>query len=170
MRLDIAIDDLAFVAADAIARPVNAELRATTPLQRRLEGAAGPTLSAQLRVTEPLDIGAAVVTAAGGLEAGLLIHAVVMTEHEAVSRTGVQRAMTSALQRARDWKLARVAFAPFGLGAGNLDVDEAAQVMVGVLNDHASAEFPREVTIVVENEVEAAAFRAARAWAWREAL
>jgi len=169
VQLDIVIDDLAFVAADAIARPVNGELRAPTALMRRLEQAAGEALTGQLRVHEPLDIGAAVVTGAGAIEAGLMIHAVVMTEEEAVSKPGVQRATTSALQRARDWKIERLAFAPFGLGAGNLDVDDAAQAMLVALSEHAAhASFPREVTIVVENEVEAAAFQAARAWRWRE--
>ena len=170
MRLEITIDDLAFVAADAIARPVNAELRATTTLMRRLEEAAGDGLTRQLRVNEPLDVGAAVVTAAGRLESQLMIHAVVMTEDEPVSRPGVQRAMTSALQRARDWKIEHLAIAPFGLGAGNLDVDDAAQTMLAALADHAhGSDDPRAVTIVVENEVEDAAFRAARAWKWRGA-
>jgi O-acetyl-ADP-ribose deacetylase (regulator of RNase III) len=170
MRLEIVIDDLAFVAADAIARPVNAELRATTSLMRRLEHAAGDALTTQLRVNEPLDVGAAVVTAAGRLESDLMIHGVVMTEDEPVTKPGVQRAITSALQRARDWKIETLALAPFGLGAGNLDVDDAAQCMLAALHDHARvAEYPRAVTIVVENAVEEAAFQAARAWQWRSA-
>lgn len=162
------IDDPAFVSADAIARPVNAELRAPTPLVRRLELAAGAGLTGHLHVHEPLDVGAAVVTGAGDIEADLMIHAVVMTDDEPVTKPGVHRAMTSALQRANDWKIARLAFTPFGLGAGNLDVDDAAQVMLSAISEHAShAAFPSVVTIVVENDIEAEAFRAARAWSWR---
>ena len=37
MNIDVRVDDLAFVEADAVARPVNAELRAVTPVVRRLE-------------------------------------------------------------------------------------------------------------------------------------
>ena len=44
MQIAVTIDDLAFVAADAVARPVNAELRAVTPVIRRLEQAAGEGL------------------------------------------------------------------------------------------------------------------------------
>lgn len=169
VRLRISIDDLAFVVADAIARPVDAELRAITPVMRRLEEAAGGALTNQLRVHEPLDVGAAVVTAAGGVQADLMIHAVVMTRDEPVTRGGIQRATTSSLQRARDWKVAHLAFAPLGLGAGNLDVDEVAQVMLGAISDHSSrSEFPREVTIVVETDVEADAFRAERSRHWRD--
>ena len=73
-------DDLAFVAADAIARPVNAELRATTPLMRRLEEAGGEALSRHLRVNEPLAVGSAVVTPAGALGVELLIHGVISSD------------------------------------------------------------------------------------------
>lgn len=169
MNLRILVDDLAFVAADAVARPVNAELRAATPLMRRLEEAAGDALTRQLRVHEPLDVGAAVVTAAGAIEADLMIHAVVMTREEPVSRTGVRRAATGALQRASDWKIGHLAVAPMGLGAGNLDVDDVAQAMLDAISDHARhAAFPQEVTIVVENDLEAAAFQAVRSRHWRD--
>ena len=170
VQLDVTIDDLAFVVADAIARPVNAQLRAPTALMRRVEEAAGPGLASQLQVASPLDVGAAVVTGGGALETPLVIHAVVMTDDEPVSRAGVMRAMTSALNRARDWQIERLAFAPFGLGAGNLDASESAQAMVAALAEHRRrAEHPVHVTIVVENAYEAEAFEAARARSWSDA-
>jgi O-acetyl-ADP-ribose deacetylase (regulator of RNase III) len=169
MQIAVAIDDLAFVAADAVARPVNAELRAVTPVIRRLEQAAGDGLLRQLQVQQPLAVGAAVVTAAGAVEADLMIHAVVSTETERVSRDGVRRAMTSVLQRAHDFAIDRLAIAPFGLGAGNLDIDDAAQTMIAALCAHRSSRpRPADVTIVVENDLEAEAFRAALARLWRE--
>jgi len=162
MQIAITIDDLAFVPADAIARPVNAELRAVTPVIRRLEVAAGEALSRQLQAREPLAVGAAVVTGAGGVEAGLMIHAVIATESERVSREGVRRATTSVLQRAHDFAITHLAIAPFGLGAGNLDIDDAAQAMVAALRAHRGVRHcPAHVTIVVEHEYEAEAFRAA---------
>ncbi len=167
MQIAITIDDLAFVDADAVARPVNAELRALTPVMRRLEHAAGDVLLRQLHVQQPLDVGAAVVTPAGAVHAGLMIHGVVATETERVSRDGVRRATTSVLQRAHDFGIGRLAIAPFGLGPGNLDVDDAAQTMVGALSSHAGARAqPAEVTIVVENDLELEAFRAAVQRLW----
>jgi len=164
MQIAVTIDDLAFVDADAVARPVNAELRALTPVMRRLEHAAGDALLRQLHVQQPLDVGAAVVTAAGAVQAGLMIHAVVATETERVSRDGVRRATTSVLQRAHDFGVGRLAIAPFGLGPGNLDVDDAARTMVAALTSHAEARsHPADVTIVVENDLELDAFRAALA-------
>jgi O-acetyl-ADP-ribose deacetylase (regulator of RNase III) len=155
----VVIDDPVFVAADALARPVNETLRATTVLGRRLEDAAGPELTAQLHTSEPLDVGAAVVTSSGRLEARLLIHAVVMTREARVSRDGVRRAMTAVLQRGADWGLRSIAVIPFGLGAGNLDIEGSAHAMLEGMqawNDRAKRQV--DLTVVVENADEAAAF------------
>jgi O-acetyl-ADP-ribose deacetylase (regulator of RNase III) len=148
-------DDLAFVSADAIARPVDAELRATTPLMRRLEVAGGDALARHLRVNEPLAVGSAVVTPAGALGAELLIHGVVSSDTEPVSRTSVRQAVSSALQRAADWGIEHLALAPFGIGAGNLDVEDAAELVAEAVRRHREmAKYPTSITIVVETSFE----------------
>ena len=158
-RIRVAIDDLAFFEGEAIVRPVNERLGATTPLIRRLEQAGGAALARQLQVQQPLAVGSAVVTAAGELGVDFLIHAVVMSDTEPVSRSGVHRATTSALQRATDWQLGRIAIAPLGLGAGHLDVEDAAEVMVDAIGQHlARARFPTAITIVVETPDEMEVF------------
>ena len=160
-RITIRVDDLTFVSGEAIAWPVTATLGATTPLLRRLERAAGETLADQLRVQEPLPVGSAVVTAAGALEVELLVSAVVSSDSEAVSRHGVRRALTSALQRATDWQIEHLVCAPFGLGAGNLDVEECAALMLEVMAAHgARARHPASIVIVVETDAEREAFEA----------
>lgn len=148
-------DDPAFVAADAIARPADAELRATTPLMRRLEMAGGDALARHLRVNEPLAVGSAVVTPAGALGVELLIHGVVSSDSEPVSRATVRQAVESALQRAVDWGIEHLALAPFGIGAGNLDIEESAEVMAEVVRRHREvAKYPTTITIVVETAFE----------------
>lgn len=163
--MSVIVDDAAFVGADAVARPVNGYLRATTPLTRRLEDAAGSGMLTHLTVHEPHDVGAAVVSVGGGVAAALMIHAVVMTEDEAVSRHGVQRATSSALQRAADWGVKRLTMVPFGLGAGNLDVEVSAQAMVAALREHQRrCVMPHDVCFVVERPEEAEAFTRALSW------
>jgi O-acetyl-ADP-ribose deacetylase (regulator of RNase III) len=160
----VRIDDLAFFDGEAIVRPVNEDLGATTPLLRRLELAAGTQLHNQIRLQEPLPVGAAVVTSAGELSAELLVHAVVMSRNEPVTSDGVRRALTSALQRVESWQIKEVAIAPFGLGAGNLEIDESAQVMMSVIAHHlSSARFPEEITLVAETPEEERALSAALA-------
>jgi O-acetyl-ADP-ribose deacetylase len=153
--IELRIDDLAFYSGEAIVRPVNADLGATTPLLRRLEVAAGEALQKQLRVNEPLPVGAAVVTGAGALGVSLMVHAVVTSRDEPVSLDTVRRAITSALQRVESWQINSIGIPPFGLGAGNLDIEESADVMLDVLSAHlARSRYPQSVTIVAENHEE----------------
>ena len=162
--IEVRVEDLAFYSGDAIVRPATATLGATTPLLRRLELAAGTALFEQLTLSEPLAVGSAIVTGAGALPVGLLVHAIVSSQTEAVSRDGVRRALRSALQRVLAWQIAEVAIPPFGLGAGNLDIDESAHLMADELARHCgTARFPASVTLVAETPDEARALEAALA-------
>jgi O-acetyl-ADP-ribose deacetylase (regulator of RNase III) len=160
--IDVRVEDLAFYSGDAIVRPATATLGATTPLLRRLELAGGKRLLDQLSVSEPLAVGSAVVTGAGDLPVELLVHAVVSSPAERVSREGVRRALRSALERTVAWQIAEVAIPPFGLGAGNLDIDESAELMADELARHlATASFPKRVTLVAETPDESLALEGA---------
>ena len=61
----VVVDDLAFLASDAIVRPATTRLDPTTPAVRRLEQVGGPEFTGHLRIQKELAVGAAVVTAAG---------------------------------------------------------------------------------------------------------
>ena len=149
----VVVDDIAFVEADAVIRPATATLEPTSSALRHLEQVGGPSLQRQSQVQQALAVGAAVVTGGGELPTEFVIHAVVRSITEPVSPAGIRRALTSALQRAVDWHFARVTLPPLGTGAGNLSVEDAAQVMIEVLARHlVAAPYPTDVTIVVENE------------------
>lgn len=166
--IEVQVEDLAFATADAIAWPVTDALRATTPLLRRMEEAGGPRLRSQLTVQDPLPVGSAVVTGAGELSAELLVSAVISSATEPASDGGVRRALLSALQRAADWQIEHLAFAPFGLGAGNLDLEDSADLMASVIAPHvARGRYPSRVTVIVESALEQDVFRAALARAAR---
>lgn len=153
--IDVRVDDLVFYEGEAIARPVNAMLGATTPVMRKLERAAGASFAEQARLAQPLPVGAAVVTNAGDLQVELLIHGVVSSDDEPVSRATVRLALMSALQRAVAFQIRELAIAPFGLGAGNLDIEDSAEVMLEVLSEHMRrSAYPSHVLIVAETELE----------------
>lgn len=157
----VRIDDLSFYEGEAIARPANAMLGATTPLMRRLEAAAGAALRDQLRLSEPLPVGAAVVTGAGDLPVELLIHGVVSSDDEPVTVGSVRQALLSALQRAAAFEVKELAVAPFGLGAGNLDIEDCADVMAEVLQEHLRrSAFPTSIVVVAETGLEEQVLRA----------
>ena len=165
--IHVVVDDLAFHASDAIVRPANARLDATTPVVRRLEQIGGPDFQRRLRIQRDLAVGAAVVTAAGGdLGAEFVIHAVIQSETEPATANSVRRAWQSALERATDWSFARLSTPPLGTGAGNLSLEDAAEIMLSVLRTHTqAAAFPVDVAVVVETSTEREVFEAAlRRW------
>jgi O-acetyl-ADP-ribose deacetylase (regulator of RNase III) len=151
----VVVDDLAFVAADAVVRPTTALLEPVAPGLRRLEQLAGADFLKQLHVPLRLGVGAAVVTDAGELAAEFMIHAVIWSEEEPVTRRGVRRAIVSILQRASDWELARLSTPVLGTGPGGLALEDAAKILVEELAlDLPKATYPKEVCIVVESEQE----------------
>lgn len=159
--IDVRVDDLGFYEGEAIARPVNAMLEATTPVMRRLEAAGGTALQRQMKLAEPLPVGAAVVTGAGELGVQLLIHGVVSSRDEPVTRGTVRSALVSTLHRVDAFQIRELAIAPFGLGAGNLDIEDSADIMVGVLREHMRrSQFPSAVVIIAETELEEQVIRA----------
>ena len=86
----------------------------------------------------------------------------IRSDTEPVTRDGVARAWQSALQRAQEWEFARLTVPPLGTGAGNLSVEDAAEVMVQVLKAHSgTAAFPADVSIVVESPEDRDAFEVA---------
>lgn len=159
--IDVRMDDLAFYEGEAIARPVNALLGATTPVMRKLELAAGEAFAKTVRVVEPMQVGSAVVTGAGDLHVELLIHGVVSSDDEPATRATVRRALLSAFQRAASFRVRELAVAPFGLGAGNLDIEDSAEIMREVIAEHQRrSAFPERVIVIAENALEEQVLRA----------
>jgi O-acetyl-ADP-ribose deacetylase (regulator of RNase III) len=157
----VVVDDIAFVEADAVVRPATDRLEPTSSALRHLEQIGGPAFWQQLEVRQELAVGAAVVTGAGELPAEFVIHAIIRSVTEPVSELSVRRALTSALQRAVDWQLARITIPPLGTGAGNLSLEDAATVMVDVISRHtAVSPYPSEVCIVVDSEEDKRVFEA----------
>jgi len=157
----VVVDDLAFVEADALIRPTTAFLEATSVSLRRLEHVGGPPFWSQLTTHGELAVGSAVVTSSGDLTADLVVHAVICSQEQPVTVHSVKRALLSALQRAGDWHLSLVAVPPMGTGAGNLEMEDAAAAMVEVLAAAmATAAYPKDVCIVVDDDEQKALFEA----------
>ncbi len=152
----VVVDDLAFVEADALVRPATAKLEPVSSALRRIEQLAGPSFHKQLaQVDIQLAVGAAVVTSAGELGAEFVIHAVIMTDIDPVTPAGIRRTITSVVQRAADWQLARVATPTLGAGPGQLTPDDAMRILVDTFaTEMENATYPTELCIVVESEEE----------------
>ena len=159
----VVVDDLATFAADAIVRPATTRLDPTAAALRRLEILGGEDFQNKIRLSRELAVGAAVVTAAGGdLPSEFVIHAVIRSEVEPVTRGNVARAWLSVLHQAQEWQFNHLSAPPLGTGAGNLALEDAAEIMATVLHaHHGSAQFPADVSFVVERPEDLQVFEAA---------
>ncbi len=77
-----------------------------------------------------VSVGEAVVTGAGSLKAGYVIHAATMGQDLVTDMDKVRAATRNALLRAGEMSLTSIAFPALGTGIGGLDLDRAAKVMV----------------------------------------
>lgn len=151
--IEVVVDDLAFIEADAILRPADDALAPITPAAARLDRQAGPRFAALCKVSTPLDAGAAVVTGGGDLTAPLVVHLVLQDQGRSpMGRETIRRALQSAWQRARDWSLEHVAAPPIGAGPGRLSFEEAVRLLAESFPQGGDA--PRTLRIVVERDDE----------------
>jgi O-acetyl-ADP-ribose deacetylase (regulator of RNase III) len=147
--IQVVVDDLAFVTADAVVRPADEVLNPVSPETSRLDRQAGERFAALRRVTTPLDAGAAVVTGGGDLAAPFVLHLVIRDSSHRTDRDIVRRALISAWQRAADWGLGSIAAPLVGAGAGQMSLEDAARLMVETFEAHRGA---AELRIVLERE------------------
>lgn len=151
--IEVVVDDLAFVRADAVVRPADERLEPVQGAAARLDSQAGPRFAELRKVQNPLIVGAAVVTGGGDLTAPLVLHTVIQSHDSNVSADSVRRALTSAWQRAAQFQLMSIAMPLVGAGAGQLAVEEAARILLDTWNDPTRRpEFPAALTVVVERE------------------
>jgi len=155
----VVLGELADQAVDGLVRPVRSDLAPVSAVSRDVAHAAGSELEDRLDRLGVLPIGGAVLTPAGALPAGFLIHAVVMSEEEPQTSHGVQRALRNGLRRATDWGLESLALPPLGIATGTVEPEEAARALVDILFNHLDEGLPPlDLTVVVSSEYEADLF------------
>jgi O-acetyl-ADP-ribose deacetylase (regulator of RNase III) len=159
VRITVRLMEPAEADTAALLRPVAADWTAVNPAMRRLELSAGAALAGQCARLGELPVGSAAITGAGDLPVRFVVHAVVRSKDEPVTRAGVQRALRNGLRRLREWAIDSVTVVPLGTGAGNLDPEESAGLMVPILHAHAAeSPHPETVVIAVESAYELEAF------------
>lgn len=143
------------VDTEAVVRPIRADLTPVSPISRDLESAAGAAVEKHLTRLGSLPLGGAVITPAGDLPSGFLIHAVVMSVDEPQTSASVQRAVQNSLRRATDWGIVSLALPPLGIGAGTTEPETSARTLVELLFNHLDEGAPPlDLTVVVTSPYE----------------
>jgi O-acetyl-ADP-ribose deacetylase (regulator of RNase III) len=157
--IQIRVGRLEEMVVPAYLRPVAADGSAVTPAMARLEAALGDRVREQLRRAGELPVGSASITPGGDLPADFLVNIVVRSHDEPVTAAAIERGLVNGLRRLREWAIDMAATVPLGTGAGNLDAETSARVMITTLRQEMTpGESPRDILIVVESEYEKEAF------------
>ncbi len=115
---------------DAIVNAANSSLSMDAGVAGAIKKKGGAAIGEEAAAKGPIPVGEAVVTGAGALRARYIIHAAAMGPDLVADADKVRSATRNALLRAEEMGLKRIAFPALGTGAGGLDFDLAARVMV----------------------------------------
>lgn len=149
----VIVGDIASTPADAVVRAATTNLGPAAALARRLDQLRDEATPPDPSIRDRLDPGAAVVTSGDGLSTDLIVHTVIKADADAVTATGLRRALRSALERAVQFDVRHLLIPPIGAEPGELDPTVAANAVAETLLAHMrGAPFPEEVTVVVETE------------------
>lgn len=134
-RIELWNGDICDLEVDAIVNAANLSLWMSTGVAGEIKRAGGDSIEFAAVRQAPVSLGEAVVTPAGQLAARAVIHAVSLDRDRRTSAETIDRAVRSAMARARELRAASVAFPAMGTGVGGFPLDEAARVAVNAVRD-----------------------------------
>ncbi|HET7474206.1 MAG TPA: macro domain-containing protein [Candidatus Limnocylindrales bacterium] len=134
-RIELWNGDICDLEVDAIVNAANLSLWMSTGVAGEIKRAGGDSIEFAAVRQAPVPLGDAVVTPAGRLAARAVIHAVSLDRDRRTSGEVIDRAVRSAMARARELRAASVAFPAMGTGVGGFPLDEAARVTVNAVRD-----------------------------------
>lgn len=128
--------DITELSVDAIVNAANNHLWMGAGVAGAIKRKGGASIEEEAVAKGPIDVGEAVVTGAGMLRAGYVIHAAAMGQDLSTDAEKVRAATRNALLRAEELGLKSMAFPALGTGVGGLGPDAASKVMVCEVRRH----------------------------------
>jgi len=129
-RLEVVEGDITVLRVDAIANAANNALWMGAGVAGAIKRAGGEEIEREAVARGPIEVGDAVATGAGRLEAKHVIHGAVMGEDLKTTPELVARTTRRCLEVADDVCAESLALPAFGTGVGGLPLDECARSMV----------------------------------------
>lgn len=138
-RIELWSGDICDLEVDAIVNAANASLWMSTGVGGALKRAGGDQIEFAAVRQAPVPLGGAIATTAGRLAARAVIHAVTIGSDRRTSAEVIDRAVRSAMARAREIGATSIAFPALGTGVGGFPLEECARVMVAAVRDELPA-------------------------------
>ncbi|HEX5824877.1 MAG TPA: macro domain-containing protein [Candidatus Limnocylindrales bacterium] len=134
-RIELWNGDICDLEVDAIVNAANLSLWMSTGVGGEIKRAGGDAIEFAAVRQAPVPLGEAIVTPAGRLAARFVIHAVSLDRDRRTTAAIIDRAVRSAIARAREIRAVSVAFPAMGTGVGGFPLDEAARVTVRAVRE-----------------------------------
>ena len=134
-RIELWNGDICELEVDAIVNAANLSLWMSTGVGGEIKRAGGDSIEFAAVRQAPVGLGEAIVTPAGNLAARAVIHAVSLDRDRRTSADVIEKAVRSAMDRARELRVRSIAFPALGTGVGGFPLDEAARVTVHAVRD-----------------------------------
>ena len=138
-EISITQGDLAEAEVDAIVNAANSTLSMGAGVAGAIKKKGGLIIEEEAIRLGPIEVGEAVMTTAGNLEATYVLHAAAMGEDRKTDSQKIAEATRSTLRLADEHKLTSLAFPALGTGVGGFPLDEAATAMLTALLRHLAA-------------------------------
>jgi O-acetyl-ADP-ribose deacetylase (regulator of RNase III) len=129
-RLEVVDGDITALRVDAIANAANNALWMGAGVAGAIKRAGGDEIEREAVASGPIEVGDAVATGAGRLEARHVIHGAVMGQDLKTTPELVARTTRRCLEVADEVGAESLALPAFGTGVGGLPFDECARAMV----------------------------------------
>jgi O-acetyl-ADP-ribose deacetylase len=134
-RIELWNGDICDLEVDAIVNAANLSLWMSTGVGGEIKRAGGDSIEFAAVRQAPVPLGEAVVTPAGTLAARAVVHAVSLDRDRRTNAEVIDKAVRSAMARARDIRARSIAFPAMGTGVGGFPLDEAARVTVRAVRE-----------------------------------
>jgi O-acetyl-ADP-ribose deacetylase len=134
--IELVQGDISDVKADALVNAANNELWMGAGIAGALKRKGGLEIEREAMDKGPVEVGEAVFTSAGKLDARYVIHATVMGADLKTNAGYIKLATYNALVVAEALKAGSVAFPALGTGIGAFPIRECARIMLGVIADY----------------------------------
>jgi O-acetyl-ADP-ribose deacetylase (regulator of RNase III) len=156
VRLEVVEGDITALAVDAIANAANDHLWMGGGVAGAIKRAGGQQIEDEAVAKGPIEVGEAIATGAGRLEARHVIHGAVMGQDLTTSAELVRSTTRRCLEVADELGSRSLALPAFGTGVGGLALEECAAIMVAEARAYEPRTLERVVFSVFGDEAESA--------------
>jgi O-acetyl-ADP-ribose deacetylase (regulator of RNase III) len=152
-KLKLVEGNIVVLNVDAIVNAANKSLILGGGVAGAIRNLGGPSIQDECNAIGPIEVGEAVITGAGNLNASYVIHAVGPVYGEGDEDIKLANATLNSLNIAREKKIRSIAFPAISTGIFHFPIKRCAEIMIKVAMDFLEAnDHPQEIILCLYGE------------------